>query len=224
MPTSYWDREASYRKRIGVIIPVAVGLILAPFFLSGRLEYREDSPFVGWRGPIELLPEITVEPEPVSPAATPAASPPVKPEPPTPQESVALDDAEASTVETGPTDLESNPPRVARASSRVERIEPLASPPQSASYSENYVILHMIKPTYPPRELADGIEANVTVELVVDERGQVVEANVLSAIGPVSFQESTLAAVRQFRFQPPIEDGKPASMRIKFLVKFRILA
>jgi len=47
---------------------------------------------------------------------------------------------------------------------------------------------------------------------------------VLSAIGPVSFQESTLGAVREFRFQPPTENGKPTTMRIKFLVKFRIQA
>jgi TonB family protein len=52
----------------------------------------------------------------------------------------------------------------------------------------------------------------------------VTDAIVVSSIGPVSFQESTLEAVREFRFQPLIEDGKPTTMRIKFLVKFRILA
>jgi protein TonB len=222
MPTSYWDREASYRKRIGIIIPVAIVLLVAPFFLSGRLEYQEVSHFVGWHGPIELLPEITVEPEPASPPASPPVPPPVSS--PATAGAAALDVAEQTTVDAGPTDLEPNPPRIAQAAPRTERIGPLESPAQPASYSENYVILHMVKPTYPPRELAAGIEGNVTVELVVDERGRVTDAIVVSSIGPVSFQESTLEAVREFRFQPLIEDGKPTTMRIKFLVKFRILA
>ena len=222
MPTSYWDREASYRKRIGIIIPVAIVLLLAPFFLTGRIKYQEVSHFVGWHGPIELLPEITVEPEPASPPASPPVPPPVSS--PTTEGAVALDAEGETAVDAGPTDLEPNPPRIAQAAPRVERIEPLAPPAQAASYSQNYVILHMIKPTYPAHELAAGIEGNVMVELVVDERGRVADAIVVSAIGPVSFQESTLEAVREFRFQPLIEDGKPTTMRIKFLVKFRILA
>jgi hypothetical protein len=46
--------------------------------------------------------------------------------------------------------------------------------------------------------------------------------SVLSAIGPKSFEESSLDALKQFVFQPPVEDGKPVAMWIKFLVKFRI--
>jgi protein TonB len=220
MPASYWDREASYRRRIGVIIPVAAGLILVAFLLSGRFEYQEVSRFVGWRGPIELLPEITVEPDVATPQVLPAAASPEV------RETVALDVADHPAVEAELPDLEPNPPRpLVRASPQAETLEPEAAPARpEVSYSETYVILHMVKPTYPPRELADGIEGNVTVELLVDERGRVVEATVLSALGPVSFQESTLEAVREFRFQPATEDGKPITMRIKFLVKFRIFA
>jgi TonB family protein len=80
----------------------------------------------------------------------------------------------------------------------------------------------MVEPKYPIYELENGIEGSVTVELFVNENGAVEMASVVSSIGPESFEESSLEAVRQFLFQPPIRDGQPTSMWIKFLIKFRI--
>ena len=62
----------------------------------------------------------------------------------------------------------------------------------------------------------------MTVELFVNEDGLVEMASVLSSIGPKSFEESSLAAVKQFVFQPPMRGNEPTSMWIKFLIKFRI--
>jgi protein TonB len=220
MSASYWDREAAYRKRIGIIVPIVAVLLVSAFLFSGRLEYHEVSRLVGWRGPIELLPEITVEPDVASPQSIP---PPAGAEAP---EAVALEVSDEPAFETGPPDLEPNPPRpFTQPLPQVDRLDVEAAPARpEVSYSDTYVILHMVKPTYPARELAEGIEGNVTVELLIDEQGMVAEAAVVSAMGPVSFQESTLEAVRQFRFQPMTENGRPTSMWIKFLVKFRIFA
>ena len=93
---------------------------------------------------------------------------------------------------------------------------------QPDSRSRTYVILHAVQPEYPPRERERGIEGNVTVELVVDELGSVAKVNVVELVGPESFRTSAIAAVRQFKFQPPIENGVPSSMWIKFRIKFRI--
>ena len=90
------------------------------------------------------------------------------------------------------------------------------------SYSETYVILRTVKPKYPPEERDKGIEGSVTVELLVDEQGLVARANALNLVGPISFQDSALEAVRQFQFQPPIIDGEPTPMWIKFVIKFRM--
>jgi TonB family protein len=62
----------------------------------------------------------------------------------------------------------------------------------------------------------------VTVEMRVDENGLVVEANALSTMGPDSFAESALEAVRQFVFEPPTENGKPKSIWVRLRIKFRI--
>jgi len=92
----------------------------------------------------------------------------------------------------------------------------------SGSYSETYIILRAIQPRYPDHERERGIEGSVTVELLVNELGTVSDANVIELVGPMSFQNSALDAVRQFEFQPPIENGIPTPMWIKFLIKFRI--
>ena len=92
----------------------------------------------------------------------------------------------------------------------------------NGSYSETYIILRAIQPRYPDHERERGIEGSVTVELLVNELGTVSDANVIELVGPMSFQNSALDAVRQFEFQPPIENGLPTPMWIKFLIKFRI--
>jgi len=43
------------------------------------------------------------------------------------------------------------------------------------------------------------------------------------ATGSSSFEAVSLEAVRQFRFKPPIVDGKPSSMWIRFQIRFRIM-
>lgn len=89
-------------------------------------------------------------------------------------------------------------------------------------YSESYVILHAVKPQYPEHERERSIEGAVTVELLVDTFGNVAHADVLELVGPESFSRAALDAVRQFEFQPPVENGEPSTMWIKFVIKFRI--
>jgi TonB family protein len=106
----------------------------------------------------------------------------------------------------------------ARGSSRGEPIHIT----HTGNYSETYIILRAIQPRYPDHERERGIEGSVTVELLVNELGTVSDANVIELVGPMSFQNSALDAVRQFEFQAPIENGVPTPMWIKFLIKFRI--
>ena len=88
-------------------------------------------------------------------------------------------------------------------------------------YREDYVILKMVRPVYPPGPLSRGEEGYVVVEVYVDVDGLVSEAYVRSAWGDVSFEESALAAVRQFLFRPVSENGRPVPFWISFLVNFK---
>jgi len=214
----YWERQLEYRRRLYTCIPISFAIVLFLFLTSDRVSLAELDKRVGWKGEMRVLPEITV---------------------------IADDDEHNSlerermltTMTSVDIDLFENPdinkPRFVNverpeevevmdfAEHDIYNIRTIASQ-RRASYSEVYVILKMVEPIYPPLELGDGIEGNVTVELLVNEEGLVEEAAVLSAIGPKSFEEASLAALRQFVFKPPVEDGKPVAMWIKFLVKFRI--
>jgi TonB family protein len=220
MPGRTWDNEISYRRRLLAIIPVVVVLLGALLWATRRMAPVDIFKFVGWRGELELMPEITIIPDVPAPESSPAETGKTAEEP------VLLDLADA------PGEFEANPPRVQNEPSPqvspafddISQVPSEKKPEREAvSYSDKYVILRMVKPEYPPEELAQGIEGNVTVELLVDERGRVSTASVISALGPRSFQDAALEAALQFEFQPPTDErGRPTTMWVKFLIKFRV--
>lgn len=228
---SFWDREQAYRRRLLFILPFVLVALLITFFVSGQPGYERVTRFVGWRGPMELLPEITIEPDVATAEAVAAPAGVSAPErvvvETSQSETTGLDadipipDAQpARQVNAGEGTLGVSNPSTTAGQATTESRE---RPGQAAvSYSSEYVILRMVKPHYPERERAEGIEGNVTVELLIGVDGTVLESNVLNVVGPPGFESATLDAVRNFLFQPPIIDGRPSEMWIKFVVKFRI--
>lgn len=216
MKHGIWQREQAYRRRLYILTPVAAVLMTLLFLTSDRIPYREIEKRVGWEGEMRLMPEITIVPDHQEETSVerqhridamtsvdldladgsdiPVSPDPVKDREDEEQVKVALDEYDVRTVQAA----------------------------RDASYSEDYVILRMVEPVYPPQELESGVEGNVTVELFINENGLVEKATILSALGPKSFQAASLDAVRQFVFQPPVRAGKPTSMWIKFRIKFRI--
>lgn len=215
---SFWEREQSYRRRLLVSVPISAAIVFFLFLTSDQVSLSEIDKRVGLEGYMQVLPEITVlsdndpyrseERERMLETMTtvdidllehPDISKPRLVNVERPKETEILDFAEHDIYQ------------VRTKASRVR-----------SSYSDKYVLLKMVEPIYPVRELNEGIEGTVTVELLVNEEGLVESATVLSLVGPVSFRESSLEAVRQFVFRPPTENGKPIAMWVKFLIKFRI--
>lgn len=213
-----WQREQAYRRRLFILTPVAAVLMTLLFVTSDRIPYRELEKKVGWEGEMRLLPEITIISD------TDDEQTQVRQHRVDAMTSVDLDIAEGGNIpvapETPEQKQEEEPVEVAFEDYDVRTMQAA----REVSYSEDYVILRMVEPDYPPEELALGIEGNVTVELLVNENGRVESASVLSSIGPESFEVASLVAVRQFVFQPPVENGQRTSMWIKFLIKFRIFS
>jgi len=200
------------------LTPVAAVLMTLLFLTSDRIPFRQIEQQVGWKGELRLLPEITIIPD---------------------HEDLTSEERQrqANTMTSVDLDVVDSPDALPSSKTDVEEEREEEEPEVSevddfdihtvetnreVPYSEDYVILRMVEPVYPAEELEKGIEGSVTVELFVNEQGLVEKASVLSALGPESFQESTLDAVKQFVFKAPIRDGKPSSMWIKFLVKFRM--
>ena len=76
-------------------------------------------------------------------------------------------------------------------------------------------------PSYPESARADGIEADVPLELVVSPTGTVESARVLRPAGH-GLDQAALDAVRAYRFTPATHDGHPVRVRMQWLVQFRL--
>ena len=77
-------------------------------------------------------------------------------------------------------------------------------------------------PAYPPSLEEEGFEGEVRLELVISEKGEVVQAKVLRSDHEL-FSESALATVKKYRFtQGRLKDGTVVEAVIEFVVKFEI--
>lgn len=76
------------------------------------------------------------------------------------------------------------------------------------------------KPPYPPIAKAARASGTVTVQVVVDESGRVVEARPLS--GHPLLQQAALAAARQARFSPTLLSGRP--VRVSGILTYNFVA
>jgi TonB family protein len=212
-----WERDRAYHRRLLRIIPVAFVIVLFLFVTSDQVSMTQLETHVGFKGEMRLLPEISIIPD-EDPFTSLEKHSELKL-----MTSMDLDIVEGPDF--GKPDLiqEEMPEQPELPELALDEFEVATRPSQrDVPYSETYVILKMVQPEYPFYELENGIEGSVTVELFVNEDGRVEMASVLSSIGPESFEESSLAAVRQFVFQPPKKGDEPTSMWIKFLIKFRI--
>ena len=66
-------------------------------------------------------------------------------------------------------------------------------------------------PIYPPELIASDVTGSATVVFIIDETGSVADARVESATRR-EFADSSLTAIRTWRFRPASLDGKPVKM------------
>lgn len=77
--------------------------------------------------------------------------------------------------------------------------------------------------TYPPLAIRAGVEGQVVVQFVVDERGNVVDPVVLRSPNPI-LSDAALAAVRESRFVPGQQRGRPVRVRYAVPVTFQLVS
>jgi len=69
--------------------------------------------------------------------------------------------------------------------------------------------VRQVQPIYPLAARATRQSGSVTVEITINEAGDVVGARATS--GPALFREAAVAAARRWKFKPALRDGKPVS-------------
>lgn len=67
-------------------------------------------------------------------------------------------------------------------------------------------------PVYPPAAKAQRLEGSVVVRYGVSVDGRVINARVDSAQPEGVFEDAALAAVRSWRYNPALKDGKPVAV------------
>jgi TonB family protein len=70
----------------------------------------------------------------------------------------------------------------------------------------------------PPDALRDFVTGNVTLDAVVDPAGLVKSMKVIS--GPTSFHTAAMDALKQYRYEPATQRGKPIAAHITVTIKF----
>ena len=84
------------------------------------------------------------------------------------------------------------------------------------------IALFEILPQYPYGARVRGESGRVTVQVVVNARGTVDAAQVVSGSGHPALDASAVAATKAARFKPAEQDGKPVSSGMNLQFEFRL--
>jgi TonB family C-terminal domain len=87
-------------------------------------------------------------------------------------------------------------------------------PPQSAAARKPGATtrgepINRAQPAYPQLAKSTGQSGMVTVEVSINERGDVISARALS--GPALLKDAAVSAARRWKFKPSMRDGKPVT-------------
>ncbi|MBT6120704.1 energy transducer TonB [bacterium] len=89
---------------------------------------------------------------------------------------------------------------------------------------QEVVITARLIPKYPEIAKKAGKEAMVLVEVVIDERGNVIHATVVYvSLKNYGFEESALEAVKKMLFKPIVQDGHAMKVKINYPINFVLI-
>ncbi len=119
----------------------------------------------------------------------------------------------------------SNGQELEKAASRFESIQRISDGAIERSIKEKNLrnaklkVFSRTKPIYPPPFKEQAISGSAQIRCVVDPRGRVTEASILSATHP-EFGEAAKAAALLWRFIPKIKSGKPVRSAVTIPFNF----
>jgi protein TonB len=79
----------------------------------------------------------------------------------------------------------------------------------------------LAKIEYPPLAAKQGIEANVFLELFIDDTGKIRKITVLKDPG-YGFAQAAIAALSDITCTPAMVDGQPVAVRFRYPVRFTL--
>ena len=77
----------------------------------------------------------------------------------------------------------------------------------------------VVNPEYTAEAKKKRIEGEVQLTIVIDKRGNVVDARVLKGLG-YGLDESAIAAVKEWKYRPAEKDGAKIAVKLETTVNF----
>jgi protein TonB len=78
-------------------------------------------------------------------------------------------------------------------------------------------------PAYPDKAKKQGLEDQVIVRYIIGKNGRVISVEILDHAKDPMFDEATVQAIRQWRFRPMVQDGKPVEVVHELAVNFQLI-
>jgi TonB family protein len=100
----------------------------------------------------------------------------------------------------------------------VPALEPIPDVPEIPEGKSPKLIIQ-VAPVYPEEARAELLQDNVTLEAVIDEKGNVTHAQVIRGIYD-SLNLAAIEAVKQWKYEPFIVDGAPRKVKFEITVRF----
>lgn len=82
-------------------------------------------------------------------------------------------------------------------------------------------IIHKVNPVYPEEAKKNGTQGTVVCETLIDDHGEVVDVKVVETPDEV-FNQPTIDAIGQWKFEPATKDGKPVDVIYTLTVKYAL--
>lgn len=86
---------------------------------------------------------------------------------------------------------------------------------------ENPAPTKTVKPSYPSSLKSEGVSGLVAVQIVIDEKGEVIDAKATKSSHP-DFEKPALDAIRKWKFKPAKKDGKEVKVRVTIPFRFNL--
>ena len=91
-----------------------------------------------------------------------------------------------------------------------------------ASVGEPPRTLKIVDPVYPPSALRLGVEGSITVNALIDEKGNVIDTGILKGIqNDMGLGKAAEAAVKKWKFQPAKKGGVNVKVWKPFVIVFK---
>ncbi|HUC53890.1 MAG TPA: TonB family protein [Candidatus Cybelea sp.] len=81
-------------------------------------------------------------------------------------------------------------------------------------------LITSVSPMYPPMAKSQHISGNVLVDALIDPNGRVTTMKIVS--GPTLLRQAAMDALKQWKYQPALLDGKPVAMHLTVTLQFRL--